>query len=369
MPEESNGFSVYIEARTSDGRGAPAGAWTELPASRERLEALLKEKVGIEPEEGACALESAAYLVAGSDGGGALRALGFVPREEESLADLNDLAWIASAESEDALEVVGAAARENGTCRYALQLSNFLLQDEEIPFAGRGEDGSPTFDPDADFPSAYACDGETVSEYVAQRFPLSAEKEDDRSWREACAAFKADPWKMVDWHFEKDRAASARAKADPPCWGGFYRTGGGDACVPEDDFREILPTEAQRSLYLALCSCSAFDPDGTDLARIAESCEDARALAELAAERGGLGYDEAWPDEVPWKELVALAGTRPDLFDEASLAEWPELEEAAATAALEASFAAAEPGSKAVNAERLAGGRDEKAAGRGDGPR
>ena len=193
------------------------------------------------------------------------------------------------------------------------------------------------------------------------------------AWRDACAMFKADPRTLESW-YEDVVAAFKAAAGDPPCWGDAWIVSDLGGYIPSDTVDKLLPDYEQYALFHAMNELrywERFQTPPLPFDVIVNNCENVAAAA---------GFSRLpKPDEVIFfagnitpecyelEKLDELAKSRPDLFDEESCAKWPELADVKKAAALEATFAAAEPSSKAVNAERLeARGDDEKdAPGRG----
>lgn len=140
---------------------------------------------------------------------------------------------------------------------------------------------------------------------------------------------------LTKWFESKDREIMRFAVDWPACWGGQYRVSDLGHYVPEERFLEVLPTPAERSLYLCLC-----EPDGFEgVVDVARHAKDVHWLDERADDYVGnsdavVFYTEtAEPDEeYSFDELVELARERPDLFTDSCIDEYPALAEPARVA-------------------------------------
>ena len=184
-------------------------------------------------------------------------------------------------------------------------------------------------------------------------------------WEKAAARFKADPAALERWHEEKIAEMKAAAIVDdPPFWGVAFCVPCAGGFVSPDDVAAILPSKEEVELFVAMAHCDLSPTEGGIPFRdIVDGCDkpsEIRGFAETEAKGDRAHMAFIRPSDFDRTELEALAADRPDLFDEESCAKWPELADAKKAAALEATFAAAEPSSKAVNAEQLEARDDDE---------
>lgn len=175
---------------------------------------------------------------------------------------------------------------------------------------------------------------------LARRPPLRERADGMLAAAGAPADFRSDPAQLGAWYDDVDAELARRARDFPACWGGMYRIGDPGLYVTEEDFDEVLPSDLDRWLYMAMSNYGPYGSCEHDLEEFAQAVQDGGGvLFDLGAGTDAIDaavyYTEDLPENYTADELEELLGERPDLR--------AELGESTTLDSLEASCASAPP--------------------------
>lgn len=127
----------------------------------------------------------------------------------------------------------------------------------------------------------------------------------------------------MKWFGGVDSRLVGMAVGFPACWGWQFRISDDGAYVTEDQFNLVLPTQAERDLYLLMAN------DGVTCDTVAHASDPAwmadRVKAVMGSDESVVYGTEVYPDELSAGELGDLSSGRRDLFTDSCMAMYPHL--------------------------------------------